>query len=59
MAKRYRGHCDLDTVPPAIADAAKKVRLSRVERLRRMGLDIPVGEDVSDLALWECHLLYG
>jgi len=60
MTKRYRGHSDLDTVPQAIANWRKPARrLSRVESLRALGLNVPMGEDVSDLADWECHLLYG
>ena len=60
MAKKYRGHCDLDTIPQPILDLANKgrVRRSRIERLRAEGCNIPVGHDVSDLADWEVHLLF-
>lgn len=57
-AKKYRGHCNLDGVSPAIATWRPR-KTSRVERLRAEGLNIPVGHDVSDLADWECHLLFG
>lgn len=59
MAKKYRGHCDLDTVPTAFQHIGKARRLPRIEALRAAGCNIPLGENVEGLADWEAHLLYG
>lgn len=59
MSKKYRGHCDLDTVPAAFQNIGKARRLPRIEALRQQGLNIPLGENVEGLADWEAHLLYG